>query len=62
MVSENQELTENQDATEDEDMIKNQDTTDVLYEEEEFNEINIKAATIDKLIQHCLDKFGKFPS
>lgn len=30
---------------------------DILFEEEPFNDVTVKAATIDKLIQHCLEKF-----
>ena len=36
------------------------DTGDVIFEEEPYNGIRIKAASIDKLIEECLKNFGKY--
>ena len=33
---------------------------DILYEDEAFNGVTVKAATVDKLVRHCLKQFGKF--
>ena len=36
-----------------------EESSDILFEEESFNGIRIKAASVDKLLEECLKNFGK---